>query len=162
MKGLILYRSYYGNTKKVAEAIAGQIRTSGHEPIVQDLRIKLPDLNGIDFIIIGAPTRIAGVTSKAKGVLKRLKKRFAGKPVAVFDLMGPIPENSEEEEKINKWLYPGAAGIMHKIAEKYGLNVYEKTLRCRVKGMQGPLAENELEKAISFTQEFMSYIIKKY
>jgi len=34
MKALILYRSYYGNTKQVAEVIAKQIRTGDHESTV--------------------------------------------------------------------------------------------------------------------------------
>jgi menaquinone-dependent protoporphyrinogen IX oxidase len=162
MKALILYRSYYGNTKQVAEVIAGQIHTQGHESIVQDLRQKLPDLNGIDFIIIGAPTRMARVNRKALRVLKQLRKKgFTEKPVAIFDTYGPVPTKPEEMEKSNKWLYPGAAGIMQKVAKTLGLNVYSETLRCEVRGMKGPLTDNELEKAASFTKEFLSTIGKK-
>ena len=162
MKALVLFRSFYGNTKQVAEIIAEQIKTLGHEAEVRDLRQKLPDLKGIDFIVIGAPTRMARVTRKAKSVLKQLRKRgFGGKPIAVFDTYGPVPAKSEELEKGKKWLYPGAAGIMQKVAKDQGLNVYENTLRCEVKGMKGPLKDSEKEKAASFTKDFMSFIGKK-
>jgi len=159
MKALILYRSYHGNTKQVAEAIAGQVQTQGHESLVQDLRRKLPDLRTFDFVFIGAPTRFARVTRKALRALKRLRKKgCVEKPVAVFDTYGPIPTKPEDLEKGKKWLYPGAAGIMHKAAEAHGLNAYSETLRCEVQELKGPLADNELEKAASFTKEFLSTI----
>ncbi len=162
MKALVLFKSYYGNTKKVAEVIAQQISALDHESTVQDLRQKLPDLSTVDFIIIGAPTRMARVNRKALGVLKQLRKKgFAGKPIAVFDTYGPVPTKPEEMEKSRKWLYPGAVSIMQRVAKDQGLNVYEKTLRCEVKGLKGPLADGEQAKAASFTKEFMFAIGKK-
>ena len=162
MKALVLFRSYHGNTKQVAEVIARQINAQGHKSIVQDLRQKLPDLLSFDFMLIGAPTRMARVNRKAVSVLKQLRKKgFVEKPIAVFDTYGPIPTKPEEMEKSQKWLYPGAAGILQKVAKDQGLNVCLKTLRCEVKGLKGPLADNEQEKTASFTKEFVSTIGKK-
>lgn len=119
-------------------------------------------MSSFDFILIGSPTRMARVNRKARRVLKRIgKKGFAEKPIAVFDTYGPVPADPEELEKGKKWLYPGAAGILHKVAETQGLNVYSKTLRCEVKGMKGPLGDNELEKAASFAKELVSTIGKR-
>jgi hypothetical protein len=50
---------------------------------------------------------------------------------------------------------------MQKVAKTLGLNVYSETLRCEGQGMKGPLADNELKKAASFTKEFLSTIGKK-
>lgn len=159
MKGLVLFRSHYGNTKQIAEAIAGAINALGHESLVQDLRRKLPNLQSFDFILIGAPTRMARVTRKAVRVLKRLWKRGLGdKPIAVFDTYGPVPAKPEELEKTKKWLYPGAAGIMQNAAKARGLNVYPNTLRCEVTGMKGPLKEKELENAAAFAKAFVAAI----
>lgn len=162
MKALVLFRSYYGNTKLVADAIAQQITSLGHEAVVQDLRQRLPDMEAFDFILIGAPTRMARVTGKALSVLKQLRKKgFTKKPVAIFDTCGPVPEKPEELEKGRKWMYPGAAGIMQKVAKDQGLNVYTETLRCEVQAFKGPLADNQLEKTASFTREFISRIAKQ-
>jgi hypothetical protein len=163
MKGLVLFRSHYGNTKQVAESIAQQMTALGQEAIVQDLRQKLPDLQGLDFVMIGAPTRFARVTGKALRVLKQLRKKgFTEKPVAIFDTYGPVPTDPKELEKGRKWLYPGAAGIMQKVAKEQGLNVYPETLRCEVQGgLKGPLADHQLEKAAAFTKEFLLTIAKK-
>jgi flavodoxin len=160
MKGLILFRSHYGNTKQVAESIAQQITLSGHKAVVHELRQKLPDLEGFDFVMVGSPTRIARADGKALSALKQLRKKgFIKKPVAVFDTYGPVPADPGELEKGRKWLYPGAAGKMQKMAQEQGLNVYPETLRCEVQGgMKGPLAEHQLEKAASFTKVFISAI----
>ena len=42
-----------------------------------------------------------------------------------------------------------------------GLNVYPDTLRCEVKGMKGPLAEDPHERARAFVKEFVSTIAPK-
>jgi menaquinone-dependent protoporphyrinogen IX oxidase len=39
MKALVLYRSYHGNTKQVADKIAKELATKGVESAVQDLRM---------------------------------------------------------------------------------------------------------------------------
>lgn len=44
MKALVLYRSYYGNTKMVADAVARGLNDAGFEAVVQDVRGKLPPL----------------------------------------------------------------------------------------------------------------------
>jgi flavodoxin len=162
MKALILFRSHYGNTQHVAETMARQITASGYEVVVQDLRQKLPDPQAFDFFLIGAPTRMAGVTSKALSIIKQLKKKGIGdKPIAIFDTYGPLPTKPEDIEKSKKWFYPGAAGRMHKFAEDMGLNVYQEALRCNVKEFKGPLAEGQVEKAEAFARQFLSTIGKK-
>ncbi len=155
MKTLVLFRSYYGTTKQVAEIMARQIQDLGHESTVQDLRQKLPDLKGLDLILIGAPTRMARVTHRALGVLKKLRKKGYGESVAVFDTYGPMPTNPEKLEESKKWMFPGAAGIMEKKARDLGLNVYVKALRCEVQAMKGPLKEHEAEKAAAFAKELI-------
>jgi flavodoxin len=160
MRGLVLFRSFFGNTKQVADYMGSNISELGHEVEVQDLRQRLPEIGDIDFIIVGAPTRMAGVTGKAKNVLKQLSKSNYTKPVAIFDLFGPIPSDPKEFEKGKRWLYPGAAGKMEKEATKLGLNVYSEILRCEVTGIEGPLGEGELERASMFVSDFISWIMK--
>ncbi len=159
MKALILYRSHYGNTRQVAEAIAAELTSLGHVAAVQDLRRRLPAMEDVDLIFVGAPTRMARVTRRALHAFKRLRKLGAArKPLAVFDTFGPIPTEPEKLEKGRKWLEPGAAGLMHEAAKTLGLNVYPETLRCEVKGMKGPLVDGALEKAAAFVREFVSAV----
>ena len=50
---------------------------------------------------------------------------------------------------------------MHKLAGEIGLNLYENTLRCEVKGVKGPLTDNALEETSGFTKEFVSSLEKE-
>ena len=158
MKALILYRSFYGNTKQVAEAIAGELRAADHEAAVRDVRMKLPALQDTDIVFIGAPTRMARPGRRAMKALRGLKKAGlgAGKTVALFDTYGPVPATPEELEKSRKWLYPGAAGILQQAAQNRGLKVHPEVLRCEVKEMKGPLADQALEQAAEFVHGLLA------
>jgi hypothetical protein len=157
MKALVLYRSYNGNTKQVADAIGRGLGDLGLESVVRDVRQKLPDLAQVDMVLNGAPTRFARVNRKSLGILRKLKaKGLARKPVALFDTCAVIPSNPVELEEARRWIIPGAAGIMHKAAVELGLNVHGETLRCEVSGMKGPLVEGALEKAAAFTRDFVA------
>ena len=162
MKILVLFRSHYGNTRRIAEAIAQQVKLSSHEAEVRDIRQRLPILQGVDGMVIGAPTRIGRVTHRAKSVLRHLKRKgFANKPLAVFDTIATIPTTPKELEESRRWIEPGAAGIMQKIARDCGLNLFPEALRCEVTGLKGPLAENAIGKAVAFTAAFISFAQSK-
>ena len=162
MKALVLYRSYHGNTRDVAEALAVEMTKLGLQAEVRDLHPPLPGLQDIDCVLIGAPTRMARVTWKARRALRRLRRIGLGaKPLAIFDTYGPLPADPAKLEEDRKWFYPGAAGRMQELAQKLGLNVFAKTLRCLVQGAKGPLQEGELEKAAQFAREFVAAAEKK-
>lgn len=158
MKALILYRSFYGNTKQVAEAIAAELRATGHEAAVRDVRDRLPALGETDLVFIGAPTRMARPGRRALRAVKGLRRGGLGadKTVALFDTYGPLPTTPEELEKSRKWLYPGAAGVLQKAAQKLGLKVHPETLRCEVKEMKGPLADKALEQTAAFVRGLLA------
>jgi len=156
MEGLVLYRSYFGNTRQIAEAIGKQLAEAGYDPVLCDVREKLPDLSRVAFIFLGSPTRMARVNRKAKKILKLLEKKKVAQPLVIFDTYGPVPSDAEELMKAKKWIEPGAAGILAARAQACGLNVYGKTLRCEVTYLKGPLGEHEVEKAMTFTKEFLA------
>jgi hypothetical protein len=163
MKALILYRSYYGNTKRVAEAIAAALRAAGHSADVRDVRGGLPALRDTDAVFVGAPTRMARAGLRPLRAVKNLRRAGLGadKTVAVFDTYGPLPATPEELEKGKKWLYPGAAGMLQKAARDRGLKVHPEALRCEVKDMKGPLADKALEQVATFTRAFLAALDKQ-
>ena len=156
MTALILYRSYYGNTRAVAETIGKKLTDSGYTVLVQDVRQKLPDLSHVDVVFNGAPTRIRKANRRSVGVLKRLKSLgFTNKPVVIFDTCAVLPTKPEELEKAKSWIIPGAAGHMQSKAAELGLKVHPETLRCEVKEMKGPLADGVAQKIVSFVEDFI-------
>jgi hypothetical protein len=155
MRVLVLYRSYYGNTRCAAEAMADRLRALGHPAAVQDVRQRLPDPAEVDRVLIGAPTRFARVSVKAASALHKLRRRgYGDRLIGTFDTYGPLPKTPAEAEESRKWLEPGAAVILQREAGRLGLNVFAETLRCAVKEYKGPLADGELEKAAAFAERF--------
>ncbi len=151
MNALILFRSFYGNTRAVADAIAKRLGELGWQSEVRDVRQKLPDFGQTNLMFIGAPTRFKRVGGRPLRVIRRLRKKgYGDRPLAIFDTCAVIPTTPEELAKSGEWIIPGAAGIMHRVAKEQGLNVYEETLRCEVEGMKGPLVKDALEKAKAF------------
>ena len=157
MNALILYRSYYGNTKRVADAIGDRLKEMGHEAVIQDVRQRLPDLAGIDLVFNGAPTRMKRANVRSRRVARKLKARgFGDRLFVVFDTCAIVPTDPQKLEEAKPWIIPGAAGMMQQAAKDAGLNVYGDTLRCEVNGMKGPLVDNALQKAIAFTDAVVS------
>jgi flavodoxin len=157
MKGIVAFDSVYGNTQRVAEAIAEEIRAQGHEAVVYNLGQKVPRLAEGDFVFVGSPTRMGRMTGRTKKFVKRLdRQHFASRTVVPFDTILPVPEDPEKRQKALKWTENGAAPRIKELAAEKGLKVYEQVLRVNVSGLKGPLAPGAIEQAKQFTREFLA------
>ena len=57
MRALVAYESMFGNTERVARAVAAGLRLEGIDPTVVDVSHRPPaDLTDVDLIVVGAPT----------------------------------------------------------------------------------------------------------
>jgi len=157
MKGIVAYDSVYGNTKLVAEAIAEQIRSEGHEVELITLRDGGGGAAVGDFLFVGSPTRMGRMTKEAKKFIEGLdKEHWKSRPIVAFDTVGPM---SEDEEKRKKWLSrieKSAATRMQEQARQQGLSVYQDVLHVAVTGFKGPLASDALDMAKEFTHRFIA------
>ena len=143
-----MYESKYGNTKRVAETIAEEIkRVSGMEATVTALNdIDVNDIANYDLILLGGPTHFGGPTRGVRKFIDALGKRNVnGKYVAVFDTY--LGEDFEKgvrkmEEQIR--------------AEALGLKLLARGLSIRVEGMKGPIAEGELVKCNDFVKRLVT------
>jgi flavodoxin len=148
VKVAVLYESKYGNTKRVAETIAEEIkRVSGMEATVTALKdIDVNDIANYDLILLGGPTHFGGPTRGVRKFIDALGKRNVnGKYVAVFDTY--LGEDFEKgvrkmEEQIR--------------AEALGLKLLARGLSIRVEGMKGPIAEGELVKCNDFVKRLVT------
>ncbi len=93
MKFLVTYMSQTGNTKKVAEAIHGEI---AEDKDIKELN-DVGNLDDYDFAFIGFPIHAFGAAEPAK---KFLEAHSAGKKIALF-ITHAAPEDSEE---VKGWL----------------------------------------------------------
>ncbi|MBS7630695.1 flavodoxin family protein [Candidatus Bathyarchaeota archaeon] len=142
MRVIIIYESKYGNTKRVAEAIAeGLNEVGGVETSVMELKeLDLNDIFNYDVILIGSPNHIGGPTRGIKGFIDKLSElELEEKMFAVFDTY----LGKDFEKAVKK--------MEKQIAEKVPkLKRVAQGLSIKVNGLRGPIADRELEKCREF------------
>ncbi len=63
MKGVVVYDTSYGNTKKIAETMADTLKESGIEVDLLDVKdTKKLSAKDYDFLALGSPTRIGSMS----------------------------------------------------------------------------------------------------
>ncbi len=157
MRGVIVYESYYGNTKIVADAIAEELKSEGHEAEVRDVREKhLPPPQG-DILFLGSPIRLGSVTRKMRKFVDKLDAGpWRGKPIVVFTTILQLPENATDKQKESRERYDiPAGGKLGEIAKSKGLEVMEDRLWVEVKGLKGPLVETGVQKTKEFVRNLL-------
>jgi menaquinone-dependent protoporphyrinogen IX oxidase len=151
MKGIVVYDTSYGNTKKIAETIAETLKESGIEVDLFDVKdVKKLSAKDYDFLVLGSPTKFGTMSFAIRFFLGKVKREeWMNKPFAAFDTENP--ENIERARIENKeW----SAG--EKIAEKLRdkkMNQLLPALKALVLGQKGPLVEGEIERTREYARE---------
>ncbi len=142
-KRIVLYDSLYGNTEKVALAVAKSI--SGKAVSIEN--IKLKDLDNIDLLVVGSPTQ-GGMATKA--LLKFLndipREKLSNLKTAVFDTRLSEKEVNFALKLLIKTI-GYAAPKMEKILTTKGAKIIAPSEGFFVKDKEGPLADKELQRA---------------
>jgi flavodoxin len=116
MQTVIIYDSRFGNTERIANAIAeGASNRSGVQVINASDADRWTDAlaDHPDLVLIGGPTHNHGPSAGLKTLLERLPTSLAGAPIATFDTRyrGPV------------LIMGSAAGAASKILGKAGASV---------------------------------------
>jgi flavodoxin I len=139
MRVLIIYDSVYGNTEKIARAVAGAIAPFGEIKVLRAGEANPSELGYIDLLIVGSPTQ-------------------GGKPTpAIQEFLSKIPANALKNISVASFdtrikmfvakLFGYAAGRIADSLKSKGGNLAAPPEGFIVKGNEGPLKEGELERA---------------
>ena len=151
MKGIIVYDTSYGNTKKIGETITETLKASGIGIdlfYVKDVK----NLNGkeYDFIVLGSPTKFGTMSLTMKFFLGKVKsEEWMNKPFAAFDTENP--ENIEKARLENKE-WSAAEKIAEKLKERK-MNQLLPVLKALVLGQKGPLVEGEILRTKDYADQ---------
>ncbi len=157
MKTIVAYESWFGNTQRVAEIVAGVLSATGEVEVVS-VDDPLPSVMHVDLIVIGAPTHVHGLSNKAsregaiqqrggigevgigaRGWIEQLPL-CGGPRVAVFDTRAHKPE----------LLVGSAAHGLAKRLTRRGYKLVVEPESFFVEGTPGPLEKGELEHAVEW------------
>lgn len=150
MKVMIIYDSVFGNTAKVAQAMAETLQASAL-PVSQ---VTTDQLRGLNLLIVGSPTRSFRPTPAISKFLKSLSKdQLSGVQTAAFDtrIWLPTIDSAALRFLVDKGGY--AANTMAQALKKKGDILAVPPKGFFVTGEQGPLKEGELERATEWAQQ---------
>jgi flavodoxin len=164
MKVIIAYMSQTGNTRKIAEAIFGEIQ---EEKKIKELN-EIDDLEGVDLAFVGFPIHGFGVPEEVK---RFLEKHCMGKKIVLFVTHGA----PEDFGGVQTWLAKckeAAAGAnvidMFNCQGELADNVIDELLKSdnpqfRAWGEAGPSTRGQpdatrVERACIFAREIMERI----
>src|SRR6266849_10084434 len=144
MNTLVIYDSQYGNTKRIAQAIAGTLHAFGQAQAVRVDPDRSFKFQGVDLLILGCPTQGFRPTPAMQSFLGTVSyQSLSGLAVACFDtrFRGRLWKSS-------------AAPRMAKQLRAMGVEPLVPPESFFVKAMkkEGPLLAGEVERAASWAR----------
>jgi len=155
MKTLIVYFSKFGNTKRLAEAMAETMKSAGDVRVITMDQLGVPDLEGVELVVMGSPTHAFTVPESVRSALAALPLGIlAGKSVAAFDTTvrpGPLRH------------FRAAPKLLRRLSQLGGKPVAQpQTFFVRTSGTQGTGARDLLlEGQIAQAQDWAGRILRQ-
>jgi flavorubredoxin len=136
-KAIVVYDSVYGNTEKVAHAIAQGLENSGvvKAEAVRAEKADMAEISDYDIIVVGAPTHAWKPSQKVRDFLDRIDpSAIHGKKGFAFDT------------KYKSRFAGSAAKKIRSTLSKLGIEIVIDSVSAIVVANEGPLEEGTEEK----------------
>lgn len=139
MNSLVIHFSKFGNTQKVAEAIAEQLNPAGSSRAIALDDIEISHLQNCDLLVVGSPTHRMNLPEEVRQAFENWPKRcLCSKSVATFDT----------SYRMSWWLARfTAARKLDRRLRKLGGKRIAQPETFHVEGREGPLYDGEIERA---------------
>jgi len=146
---IIVYDSLYGNTEKVARALAQGLEKSGSVKVTLS-RANEADVSrlvGYDLILVGGPTHAWNASEPIRKFLDKIgESALKGKKAFAFDT------------KMKSRLAGSGAKHIEERLSKLGAEVMKERMSAIVKGKEGPLEDGSESKFTSIGLEIAKAI----
>jgi flavodoxin len=149
MNSLVIYGSRYGNTRRVAEAIAGELGKHGEAQLVSAEEAASALSEQTDLLVIGGPTEAHGMTEPLAHFFVRLEEdALLGKAAAAFDTRLRMPA----------WLSGSAGAAIERRLRHAGARVIAHEASFFVGGKPSMLQPGEIEQATVWAASLASKV----
>lgn len=151
MRVLVLFDSLYGNTEKIAHAIAQGFGPDARVSAVRVGDFKPEDLGNVDLLVVGSPTQGFRPTKPIAEALKGLEPtRMRGLRAAAFDTrFGEVRLRSGALRLLVRTAGFAAPNI-GQVLKKAGTTLVAPPEGFFVEDTEGPLEPGELERAAAW------------
>ena len=147
LKTLVIYDSQYGNTKKVAEAIAKPLNNA---KLVNVNAATTSDLDGIELLIVGSPTQGGRATQAVQDFINAIpSKSLDCVKICAFDTRFKTEDQRFFIRFLMKTIDFAAPKIDKSLKTKGGKGVV-KPQGFYVSDKKGPLNQGELDRAFNW------------
>ena len=154
MKVLIVYYSFFGNTEQIALAIGSALDSQGDVETIRVNEVNIEKITGLDFLIVGSPTRGFRPTEAIIKFLKGISKNgLNGIRVAAFDTRFSLSHIESSALRTIVKIGGYAARSIAKKLRKRGGNLVMPPGGFLVTGEEGPLKEGELNRAADWAKD---------
>ena len=163
MNALVIFDSAYGNTQQIAQAIGSVLGTPEDVKVLKVNDVSLDHLVGMELLIVGSPTQRFRPTPAISNMLNGIPQNgLAGIKVAAFDTRLTMHEINDTSVlaffvRIMGDSAFAAKHIADRLKKKGGQLVVPPE-GFYVDGMEGPLVEGELERAVEWTKRISAEI----
>jgi flavodoxin len=152
MKTLVVYDSVYGNTEKIARAIADAIGPGDEVKLLRSGEATLSALEAVDLLIVGSPTQGGRPTSAIQTFLRNIPANALDKvDVTSFDTRFSAQESGMGLRILMRILGYAAGRIAGGLQAKGG-HLATPPEGFIVEDKAGPLKPGELERAADWAK----------
>lgn len=157
MKVLIIYDSFFGNTKQVAQAVGGVLEAGNEVEMLMAGEAPLERLTESALLIVGSPTRAFRSSPDVMKFLKHIPRNaLNGIKVAAFDTRITLDDAKPGILRFFIKLFGWAAEPIADRLRKKGGELIAPPEGFAVKDSEGPLKEGELERAADWARRILS------
>jgi flavodoxin len=154
METLIVYFSKFGNTHKIANAIADAIPQQANVTTIDFEHLTHDQLVNIDLLVIGSPTHNMNLPKTVKPIFEEFPKRtLPGTPVAAFDT------SYEMSWMLNQFT---ASKHLARKLRKLGGKLLLPPEIFLVTGREGPLVDGELQRAKNWAESLWAKLDNEF
>jgi hypothetical protein len=162
LRALVAYESMFGNTERVAGAVAAGLRLEGADTTVVDVAHSEPvDLADVDLLVVGAPTHgfsLSRPASRRDAV--RQGAREDAECAGMREWLGTLEHGDRPvlaaafDTRVTKVRYLPACASRRAARElaKHGHQMVSAPIGFLVQGVPGPLESREVDRAIAWAR----------
>lgn len=149
MDALVIYHSQFGNTRQIAEAIAGVFQGAGTARMLSADQLDATDLQGVDLVVMGAPTHKMNLPQAVRPVFESLPRRILRDvPTAAFD--------TSYEMSAFLARFTAAKRIDRKLRRLGGKRLVPPETFYVHRHHEGPLLDGEIERAKGWAETILA------